>query len=894
MRSFMKFRLRLRTLLKRDAVEHELSEELRFHLEQQVAENLAVGMSAEDARVAAFRTVGGMAQIAEDCRDARGMALLESLAQDFKYGLRQLRRAPGFTAVAVLTLALGIGANVAIFTVINALMLKSLPVEHPEQLVEVNQGSDDHDALTYPMFRQVVQQQDVFSGVCASTLSEADLATGGARQLIFGVLVSGEYFSTIGVHAILGRTISNQDDERGSENVALISFRLWQNQFASDPQVIGRKISLNKKTLVIVGVMPRGFFGTEIGQQVDFALPLHALQVLEPSSSDVFENRQNYWLGVMARLKPGVTLEQARARLRTLAPSINFAVLPPKLERHDRDEFLKTPLDATPAGRSSIMRYQYGRSVILLAGMVGVVLLIACANVANLLLAKATAREHEYAVRSALGARRGRVVRQVLTESLMLSAGGVVAGMFVARWGSEWLVRATGGPRFPAYLDLSPDFRVLAFVVAVAVATAILFGLAPALRLSDAAPISALKHGLRGTAGGRTSKAVRWLTAVQIALCLVLLFSAELLVRSIRELLNQDLGFRQAGVLLIQTDIGDRPASPQRDILGGEFLRSLQALPGVRSASRSVITPMGGASIQWRLWPDAAVNANPSESFFNVASPGYFSTLGIPLIAGRDFDERDTPSSPRVAILDQLAARKLYPNQNPLGRTYGTKAFTRDREEITVTIIGLVGNTKYRRLRDLPSPTVYVPISQVSMFGPGRYEVRFSSSASAMTKSIEAAAQALDPTISLDISLFSSQIRDSLHHERLMAQLSSIFSTLALVLAVIGVYGVFAYAVAGRTNELGIRVALGARRADITSMIIREAMLVSGIGIALGAPVALLTSRLVRTLLFGVGPGNALTMVLAIAVIILAALLASYLPARRAARVDPMVALRYE
>ena len=897
MRWLAKLRLRMRTLLHRNGVEQELDSELRFHLEQQIAENFSLGMSPEDARLAALRSIGGMAQISEECRDARGLALLESLLQDVRYGLRQLRRAPAFTAVAVLTLALGIGANTAIFTVMNALMFKTLPVPHPEELVQLNRGGNN-DVFTYAMFRQIEHQQDVFSGIFAVSGSQADLASGGARQLASGILVSGNYFSTLNVPAVIGRSIEPQDDQRGSANVIVISYGFWQRRFGADPNVVGRTISLNKKPFQIIGVAPRGFFGSETGQEFDYAAPLWAVEVMEPTAAAAFEDHQSYWLNVLARLKPGVTIQQARARLQALAYSMNSAVLPPQLEGADRDEFLKTTVAAVPASTGvSQLRSRYGHSVILLSLMVGVVLLIACANIANLLLARAHAREHEYAVRAALGARRLRVLRQVLTESLMLSVGGVTAGLLFARISAEWLVRAFGSQQLPGYLDLRPDLRVILFLVAIVVLTAILFGLAPAWRLGAVAPHGALKEKVRTTTGRGQGRGASVVIAIQVALCVLLLLGAELLVRSVRDLMHQDLGFHPDGVLLVQTDLGDRLAGPQRDQLAHNFLGKLQALPGVLSASRSVITPISGMSIQGEVEPvGAAMSAKPIHVYFNVVSPRYFQTLGVSLLGGRDFDDRDTAKSPRVAVVDEAVARKLFPNQNPIGQSYRHNAFTADRNEFTIKVVGLAKLAKYRRLRDDAPPTIYVPGSQNSLpyWGVGTFEVRFSGPADAMTAQIEKAGETLDPTLSFGVTLLSAQVRNSLRLERLMAQLSSIFTALALLLAAIGIYGVVAYAVTRRTNEIGIRMALGARRADVVQVVLREAVLVVAAGIMLGLPAAFVASRLIKALLFGVRPADPLLMILTVIIMAAVALLASYLPARRASRIDPMVALRYE
>ncbi|MBV8206284.1 MAG: ABC transporter permease [Acidobacteria bacterium] len=905
MRWFQKFRLRLRTLLRREAVEHDLASELAFHLQQQIEENIAAGMDAESARQAALRSLGGVALVAEECRDARGMAWLESLRQDVGYGLRQLRRAPAFMAVAVATLALGIGANAAIFAVMNALMLKSLPVAEPERLVLLNQ-KNDYPLFTYALWQQIRQQADVFGGAFAYQQADYDLGTGGEKRLARTIMASGQYFSTLGVSPVLGRVFGELDDQRGATPVAVLGYGFWQREFGRDPAVASRRLMLHKSAFRIIGVMPPGFFGTDVGDDFDVIVPLETERILHPERP-ALDQPMDWEFAVIGRLKPGVSVEQARARLTSLARSIDAGAMPPDTGFGvEREDWLKMALDCAPVANGvSSLRFSYRRALILMCVMVALVLLIACANVANLLLAKGRARRHEFAVRAALGAGQARLARQVLTESLLLALLGASLGALLAWWGGRLLVRSVSSPRAPHYLNLAPDLRVIAFIFAITAGATILFGLVPALRAAKCAPQARLKESARSGEGHGRWEATRILIAAQVALSILLLFGAELFVTSFRDLLTQKLGFNKDGVLLIQHDIASlRPTNPQRDQLANEFLEQLQALPGVRSASRSVVTPISGTTWQWDVMPGDSVagghsggeaTARRMRAYLNLVTSGYFETLGTPVIAGRNFKESDTGNSAPVAIVSQTAARRLFPGGSAIGRSYQENVMEHTR---SVLIVGVAQDAKYRRLRDDVPPTIYIPLAQNPFSGEqhalGDYEVRFFGSPAALEREILAAAHSLDPQISLQFTPLAEQVANSLRQERLIAGLSSFFSALALLLASIGIYGVMAYSVARRTHEIGVRMALGARHGDVLRMVMGQALLMTAAGLVIGIPAALGASRMVRSMLFGVRTANPMLIALALVIIAVVAISASWIPALRASRIEPMAALRSE
>ncbi len=882
--------------------EADLERELQAHLDLETEEARQQGLPPQDARYAAQRAFGNAALVREDVRATWGFSWLVQFAQDLRYGLRQMQRSAGFTAVAVLSLALGIGANTAIFSVIDALMLKTLPVREPERLVQLFHQQSDN-SFTYAVWEQVRNRQDVFSGVFAYSGTSFDLASGGEKHMVPGLYVSGDYFFTLGVAPFLGRLITDKEDQRGSASVAVLNYEFWQQEYGGDPAIIGRTIRLDNHPFEVIGVAPPGFFGTDVGETFSAAVPL-ASEALFDATAPAIDERQSWWLNIVGRLKDGVDSQSATARLKVLSPAVFESAQPQKMTPEFRHDFLSDSVDPKPAATgNSDVRQRYGRSLLLLQMMVGVVLLAACANVANLLLARASARQHEIAARLALGASPGRLVRQLLTESLTLSLLGGVLGVALARWGGRALFAliSTGRRQF---LDLSFDLRVFGFTAAIALLTAALFGFAPALRASQLAPYAALKaHGVTGRR--RRFAMGRVLVIAQVALSILLLVGAGLFVRTLRGLLTQNMGFRPHGVLLISPDFrGAEYASEREAMVADELLNRMRSLPGVASAGRAAVTPIGGRSINSRVRVDVTGGGEKSVTVSrNVISPDYLRTVGTALLAGRDFNANDTKTSAKVAIVNQTAARQLFGELHPIGRTYRDTAGllhlfgeTDAEKEFLVEVVGVAEDAKYRRLREPVPPTIYVPIAQNS--APARWDVayalRFSGASTGIIAGVKRIAHAVDPRISLTFRLLSTQVNNSLVQERLMAKLASVFGLLALVLAAVGIYGLMSYTTTRRTNEIGIRMALGAARGHILTMVLSESLLLVTAGVVFGVATAMASGRLVRGMLYGISAADPITFFVTAALMAATAAAAAFLPARRASRLDPMVALRYE
>jgi len=841
---------RLRALLGRAAVEAELDEELRFHLERQEEKYRRQGLPAADARRRARLDFGGGDAVREACRDARGTRWLEDLLQDLRYGFRALRQSLGFTAAAVLSLALGIGANCAIFTVLDALLLKTLPVEEPQRLVQVTIPSGED--FNYPLWPRFRDRQDVFSYMLAYGKGDFDLSDGGEKLPARGLYVSSDYFRTLGVTARLGRTLGAEDERPEAGPAVVLSYGFWQRRYGGDASVVGRAIRVEHYSLTVVGVAPPGFFGLDVGDGFDVAVPLH-LASRFVTAADPLTVPEVKWLTVVGRLKPGMGATEAAARLGVWSKAL-FPV--EGYPSYTAKKPAVLGLEGAARGLSDLRR-SYSRPLLMLMAMVGLVLLIACANLANLLLARSGARQREIAVRLALGAGRGRLIRQLLTESALLSLGGAALGGALAKWGSAALVGAISSPeqhRF-AFLDLAPDFRVLAFLAGIAVLTGALFGLAPALRATRLSPQDALKRNSRGM----TERRGRWslsrtLVAAQVALSVILVAGAGLFVRSFYTLLTEDMGFRRQGVLLVDMDARAGHSAVQQTGLVSEIETRLRQIPGVEAAACSEVTPISGRSWQWDVTPDdPAGPARKVHVFFNLISPEYFQAVGTNLLRGRGFTARDTAGSPKVAIVNETAARRLFPGVNPLGKAY------RDRNTggpYAVEIVGVAQNAKYRRLRDPVPPTVYLPIAQNP--GPfpliGTFELRFSGRLADVTARVREVVKQADPRIALEFRLLSAQVEDSLVLERLLAELAAGFAALALVLASVGVYGVVAYAVVRRRSEIGIRMAMGATRGSVVRLVLRDIASLLVAGLVVGTALVTACARLVASLLYGLKP----------------------------------------
>jgi len=826
--------------------------------------------------------------------------VIETFTQDVRYALRGMKANPAFTLVAVLSMALGIGANTAIFSLLDAVMLKYLPVQHPEELLRLNVGKSF--GVSNPMWEALRDRQDIFSGVFAWSQARFNLAAGGESKFINSVQVSGDFFRTLGVGAVIGRTLTTADDRRGcgaTGPAAVLSYGFWQGHYAGDPAVIGKTIQLDAHLFQIVGVTPPSFFGVDIGRFFDVAVPLCSEALIRGASSNL-DDPGSKWLSVIGRPKPGVTLQQVEARLNVLGPAVFEATAEPGDTRRPKKSFMVTRAGHGIAVRldwlsKSDFRSRYSGSLTLLMVVAGLVLLIACANIANLLLARAAARQREIAIRLAVGAGRVRLIRQLLTESVLLASAGAAIGLFFASWSGSALLRLISTQEMQASLDLAIDGRLLAFTAGVALFTGALFGIAPALQATALAPHLALKETGRGLAGRHRFPLGKALVVFQIALSFVLLFGAGLFLRTFGNLLTLDAGFNRDNVLLIRADVRNAhyPAG-RRQALYDTLLERISAVPGVRSASQSGMTPVDG---NFWIGPIGIPHGlkEVATCYSNSVSPRYFETMGTPLRLGRDFDQRDTATSPGVVIVNETLAREVFGKENPLGRTL----VRRGAKHVLTEVIGMVKDAKYSDLRQ-PSPaTFYVPLSQRPWGGPGgsddtNFAVRSMGPAADMIPAVKQAIAEANRDVAIEFRVFSTQVKESLVQERLLATLSSFFGALALALAIVGLYGLMSYAVGRRRSEIGIRMALGAQRRNVLWIILRDVGMLAGIGVGLGIPAAVASARLVGTMLYGTAPGDARTIATSAVVLLASAALAGYIPARRAALVDPMVALREE
>jgi predicted permease len=899
----MKLFRRLRTLFRKDQLNEQLSDELRFHLEKQVEQNRAAGMSAEDARYAALRKFGGVEQVKENCRDTWGARFIETLLQDIRFGLRMLAKNPGFTAVAVLTLAIGIGANTAIFSLIDAVMLRMLPVPRPDELQQVRmlnprRGGEGNTSFTNPLWEQVRDRQDVFSGVFAWDDERFDLAQGGAVHYANGLWVSGDFFKTLELRPAAGRLITTSDDQRGCPGTAVLSYGFWQEHYGGAPSAMGSTLTLSTHPFEVVGVAPPGFFGMDVGSKFDVAIPICAAAIFDGKTSRL-DHRSWWWLRVAGRAKPGVSLSQLAAGLRVLSPQVFSAALPQNWPPNYQKDFLQRVLVTTPAATgTSSLRRQFDRPLQLLMVVVGLVLLIACANIASLMLARAATRQKDLAVRQALGAGRFRLIRQLLTECVLLSTAGALAGILFARWGTSLLVRFISTARNTVFLDLSFDSRVLGFTVAIAVFTSVLFGLLPALRATRVSLTWAMKgrQAIESERPGRL-RSRHGIVASQVALSLVLLVAAGLFLRSFAKLATLDIGFDRNNVLMVGTNLETAKVPPDRQLATYEQIESrLRALPGVVSVGRSVMTPVSGAGWNSDIHTEwsKAVTGDDASAWFNFISPGYFATLRMTLLAGRNFGSSDTETAPKVAVVNQTLAHRFFPNLDPVGKTFRITGES-GKPGPPIEVVGVVKDSKYETLREEASPIAFFPATQVLEHSEQEtFEVRTGILPSALVSAVQSAVADVNKQIPLEFHTLAEQVNDSMVQERMLALLSGFFGALALLLAMIGLYGTLSYLVAQRQTEFGIRMALGAEPGSILRLVMRNVITLLAAGIVAGVGISLAATRVLRELLFGLGPHDTVTMLAAVAVLSVVALIAGYLPARRATKVQPMVALRNE
>jgi len=812
------------------------------------------------------------------------------MLRDFRYALRALWATPGFAAVAILSLALGTGANTAIFSLIDAVMLKSLPVSHPDELLQITMGGIE--GYSNLVWEQLRDRQDVFQKIFASCGWHFNLASGGEVRNVNGSYVSGQYFEALGVHAVLGRTLTPADDRRGCPGVAVLSYGFWQREYGGR-DVVGRAISLDNHPFQIAGITPLTFTGVNVGNTVDVFVPVCAEKIVHGDASLLDQRSAVGWLRVIGRPKPDVTAGQATARLRTLAPEIFKSTLPHNLRAEDRDVYLHRTLETHSAANGlSYLRDQYRLALMVLMVTSAVVLLIACANVANLLLARGATRQREIAIRMALGCGRIRLIRQLLTESLLLSFFGSALGFLFAKWGASLLVKY-----LDVSLDLAPDLRILAFTIGITFFTGLLFGIVPAWRGTRVDPQSAMKASSRGVIASAAFGPGKILVAAQVALSLVLVIGAGLMVSTFWKLVLLDPGFDRDHVLLTTVDLRNGHYPPELRLPAfRQMLEKVRTIPGVRFASASNFTPISMARWKHELIIDGytARSRDDAAVYFNEVSEGFFDTLGIPIVAGRDFNSHETPASPPVAIINQTMARKYFGSANPLGKHYRT----REGDHLTepVEIVGIVKDSKYGTLREEIPPTAYISWSQDAVPYPlTNIEIRAAQgSPTALIAAVKPAVGEVNPNVSLEFITFAAQVNKTIERERLLAILSGFFGLLALLLATIGLYGVVSYNVARRRNEIGIRMALGAEQNRVMRMVLGEISILIGAGLTVGLAVAVATTRFVASFLYGLNPNDPLTLFLASSLLAAVAVFAGYFPARRASRVDPMTALREE
>ena len=824
---------------------------------------------------------------------------------DLRDAFRALRATPIVSLVAILSLALGIGANTAIFSLVNSLMLRSLPVNDPQQLVQVLAGPT-RTSWSNPLWEELRDRQHkLFSGAFAYSTQRYNLARGGEARMVNGLMASGRFFEVLGVPAILGRTFTPANDIRrgaGTDDrqVAVISYAYWQRQYGGAGDVLGKTIELDRIPFTIIGVTTPEFTGVDQGQSYDVAIPLASEVLMRGSEKEsAMDQRSWWWIRVMARLKPGDSMDRAITALRGVQPQMREATIPPNWRPKDIPNYLKEPftLRAAANGPNSLGR-QYKDPLYIIMGVVALVLLIACANIANLLLARANARRHELSVRVALGASRWRIARQLLAESALLSVCGTVLGLLFAQWGARLLVLEMSGPATAAALHVGLDWRVLLFTAAVATTTALLFGIAPAMRSTRVSPNDAIKEQGRSIVGESRFGFGSLLVVAQIALSLVLVVGAGLFMRTFSTLSNVRLGFVPDPLLIVSVNAKRSTVDPsQRAALYERLREAAASVPGVKSAALQNITPLTNSSWDTLIENPEGMSLPESERdvYMNEVSPGFFATYGTPIVAGRDFTARDTLTSPRVVLVNETFAKKYFKGVNPIGRRVRNDPSPRETPPWK-EIIGVVQDAVYDSLRNTIPPTMYQAASQAEKPGPNvTIAVRAAAGSPALlTRGVADALSRADGDVTLTFKPFAETVRSATVQERVIAMLSAFFGGLALLLAGIGLYGVMSYAVSRRRTEIGIRMALGAAPATAVRLVLLRVAVLVGLGVAAGAGLSWWAARFMdsSSLIYGVKPRDMGTLLTAALVLSAIGAMAGYLPARRAARIDPARVLR--
>jgi predicted permease len=894
---------RLKLLRKRRQIDQDLNDELAFHLAKRTQQNREAGLAADEAHYAARRQFGNATWVKERTREMWTFSLLETLWQDLRYGARMLRKSQGFTSVAVLTLALGIGANSAIFSIMDALLVRELPVRQPEQLVEISaiDRAGESVEMSLPMFEEFARHQKVFTGMTAwwgDAVVNVEVNGALSRNDIWAV--DGNFYSELGVSPLLGRLIEPADVNLHSgapAHVAVLGYGFWKRQLGGDPAAIGKTLRIEGVPFTIVGVTREEFSGMSADDPPEVTLPLTAEPLIYGHDLARLYDRKSLWLDVTGRMRDGVTLQQAQAELVSLWPGVRDATIPAEYGPDQRQEFLSFGLRVKSAATGfSSVRARFAKPLYILMGISALVLLIACVNLATLLLSRSAARTHEMGVRVSLGATRWRLARQLLTESLLLSTVGAALGFVLAYWCSGALADFILAQIYivPARLNLSPDPRVIAFTVGIALTTGLLFGLAPAWNPAGPGPAIPLQQTLRVL--GSTGNAGKALVCVQVALSLILLMNAGLFVRSLGKLRAHDPGFRTTDVLwagLFPKTGGYKDLD--NAVYYRQMVERIAALPGVRSAGISHTVP--AMNLEWKVSvvPDgstggARADTSGFDADLEMVSPRLFATLGMNLVRGRDFAWSDDEHAPRVAIISNDLAERLFPAGEPIGRHVSVGA---DPKLQNLQVVGVVSNASFWNVRVLNSPEVYLPALQ----GYIRWSellVRTNGDPHALASGVAQAVESMGREYVPSARPLAEYVDRSLLQERVTAIFSKFFGALAVALASIGLYGLMSYLVTRRTQEIGVRLALGARPQDVRLMVLREALALLFAGLLVGAPCALAATRLVASQLFGLSPRDLPTLAAVALAPLVVGVVAGYIPARRAMRVDPMVALRHE
>lgn len=893
--------------LRRSELDAECAHEFESHLAFEIEENEARGMTPEAARTAAHRKFGNKTAIKETVYRMNSFVFLESLWQDIHFGFRMLRKNLGFTTVALASLALGIGANAALFQLINAVLLRSLPAYNAQELVRL-QWKGDHVSrsgnfwarpfdFTYPEWELLRDKREPFAGIFAWSGTDFNLAPVGEVRRVKGLYASGDLFQTLGVNAAAGRLITREDDRKGGAvAVVVLSHSFWQREFGARASAIGTKMTVEGRPFEIIGVAPAWFNGVEVGTQFDIAIPMCAQPLLRDRGA--LDDRRSWWVGVFARLKPGVSVQRASAYVQANTSGVLESTLHPGWLPDFVKEFLKNRMEAVPGGNGySDLRRDVENPLWMLLAIAGLVLLIACANLANLMLARAAARQSEIAIRLSLGASRWRVIRQLLSESMLLAMFGCVLGALLAQFLSRYLIVSFGNSQDSPFLDLSLDWRTFGFMVALAVLSCLLFGLVPALRATRSSPGAAMKADGRGiTSTHERFGLQRILVVSQIALSLILVLTSLLFIRSFTKLMTLDPGFQENGILVVSVDLTDPLTKKKPMYVFDQMLDQLRHAPGVDNAARIQMAPLSGGYWNSSIRLDGAADRDKRDPApkWNRVSEGYFRAMGTTMYAGRDFDRHDTLGAPEATIVDQTFVDRFFPKQNAVGRVFYNVPEVGEKPH-QYRIVGVVKRLKYESLQSEFAPMIFLPVSQQDDPDSGtNFVVHSSLPLAATIATTRKALEHVNRSVTLEFHSLAVLAQDSIRRESLMAKLSSIFGLLAIVLATIGLYGVKSYIVAQRRHEIGLRLALGADRPNILRMMLTQSGIMLVAGLIVGTIIALAAGRAAQSLLFEVKANDPATFVFAIAGLTLVSFIASLIPALKAASIHPMAALREE